>query len=240
MPTGTSSRRSNLALPLGVLGGTAIFATALVWSRRRANRDRTVDRGDVDRDRDARGGAHPERERAALVDGEGDEFSELSGADGEPVYRDDEFADDGEFAEDGRVVDDGGVMDDGEAMDGETAGESGGPVLAGLDDGALSEDEVEVGLEELEVEDERGLPLKAESPAGEAYDSVEPEDAGREWLLRATETHAPRRDDPEKVSELAVVLGSHPRDTSKDEAIDRTVTVKVPPGFFKVEDDPKR
>lgn len=101
-------------------------------------------------------------------------------------------------------------------------------------------DEVDVALDELNIPDEVEFLPAAESPPGESYDSVEPEEAGREWLLRATETQAPRRVDPAKIRELEVESPEEQRDTSKDEQIDPDLTVRAPSGFFSVSDDPER
>jgi hypothetical protein len=194
MRTGTPwLGRNNIVLPLGVLGGTAILATALVWSRRSSREN-------------------PPR----VATGEGTPL---------PLELDDLEAE--EFA---------GL----DAKEFERRLEADGPE-SNLDEleSTLEADELESGLEpgEVDVElDALDVAANADSLAGEAYDSVNPDDAAREWLLRATETQAPRRDDPDMFTEFEAAASQ--QDAMADEPTQPTVA--IPPGFFKAPPEPSK
>jgi hypothetical protein len=181
MRTGTRSLRgTSLALPLGVLGGTALLATALVWGRRRSSRERALR-------------ATPTEGTAVSEEG-GTKLGELA----KPAELENRQGP--EQAESLQVLE--------------------------TESRQLPDDE-EGGLDALSFGE------NSDSLAGESYDSVNPDDAGREWLLRATETQSPPRESPETIDGLDVVLLSD--DVGIDDQAERQAAAQA--GLFQEEDD---
>lgn len=89
-------------------------------------------------------------------------------------------------------------------------------------------DDGELGLDALD------LGVDSDAPAGESYDTVNPEDAGREFLLRATETQSSPHKDPAEIVNRAAEAQDE-EEEARDEWTERTV--KVPPGFFGAADE---